>query len=206
MATAEYDSVATGGSGTRRYHSPRRRMQADQTRAAVLEAATGVVRRARLGGHRHEGVARAAAVSVERVYATFGSKAQLLKSALEVAIVGEMHRAAGGPARYAGHRYRPHDSRPRRGDRADGRRWSTSAPTADRGDPPRCDGGRHARGGARRIGRATQALGRRPREPDDGPRPRSGPGRRTVGAVRRPGLRPARGRMRMEPRPLSSPG
>lgn len=48
-----------------------------------------VVRRARLGRHRSADIARAAEVSVETVYATFGSKADLLKAALEVAIVGD---------------------------------------------------------------------------------------------------------------------
>ena len=40
MATVEPDSAVPGGSGTRRYRSPLRRMQAAQTRAVVLEAAT----------------------------------------------------------------------------------------------------------------------------------------------------------------------
>lgn len=89
MATAEYDSVATGGSGTRRYHSPRRRMQADQTRAAVLEAATRLFAERGWEGTGMRDVARSAAVSVETVYSTFGSKAQLLRSALDVAVVGD---------------------------------------------------------------------------------------------------------------------
>ena len=89
MATGRVDSVATGGSGTRRYHSPRRRMQAVQTREAVLEAAIGLFTERGWVGTGMRDVARAAEVSVERVYATFGSKAQLLKSALDVAIVGD---------------------------------------------------------------------------------------------------------------------
>ena len=79
----------TGHAGTRRYHSPRRRMQADQTREAVLEAAVRLFAESGWAGTGVRDVARAAAVSVETVYATFGSKAQLLKSALEVAVVGD---------------------------------------------------------------------------------------------------------------------
>lgn len=89
MATTEYDSAAPGRSGTRRYHSPRRRMQADQTREAVLEAAIRLFAERGWVGTGVRDVARAAAVSVETVYATFGSKAHLLKSALEVAVVGD---------------------------------------------------------------------------------------------------------------------
>lgn len=89
MATTEYDSAAPGRSGTRRYHSPRRRMQADQTREAVLEAAIRLFAERGWAGTGVRDVARAAAVSVETVYATFGSKAHLLKSALEVAVVGD---------------------------------------------------------------------------------------------------------------------
>ncbi|MFZ2172782.1 MAG: helix-turn-helix domain-containing protein [Rhodococcus sp. (in: high G+C Gram-positive bacteria)] len=88
MSTVEYDS-ATGGSENRRYRSPLRRMQAAQTRAVILEAATRLFAERGWVGTGMRGVARAAAVSVETVYATFGSKAQLLKSALDVAVVGD---------------------------------------------------------------------------------------------------------------------
>lgn len=88
MPTAECDSAALG-TGTRRYHSPRRRMQADQTREAVLEAAIRLFTERGWAGTGIRDVARAATVSVETVYAAFGSKAQLLKAALEVAIVGD---------------------------------------------------------------------------------------------------------------------
>ena len=89
MPTTESDPAAPGRSGTRRYHSPRRRMQAGQTREAVLEAAVRLFAERGWAGTGIRDVARAAAVSVETVYATFGSKAHLLKSALEVAIVGD---------------------------------------------------------------------------------------------------------------------
>ncbi|QSE88540.1 helix-turn-helix transcriptional regulator [Rhodococcus pseudokoreensis] len=89
MATVEPDSAVPGGSGTRRYRSPLRRMQAAQTRAVVLEAATRLFAERGWAGTGVRDIARAAEVSVETVYATFGSKADLLKAALEVAIVGD---------------------------------------------------------------------------------------------------------------------
>ena len=89
MASTEYDSAAPGKSGTRRYHSPRRRIQADQTREAVLEAGVRLFAERGWAGTGIRDVARAATVSVETVYASFGSKAQLLKSAVDVAIVGD---------------------------------------------------------------------------------------------------------------------
>ncbi len=73
----------------RPYRSPRRRLQAAETRAAVLAAA------ARLFGDRGwaatgmRDVARAAGVSVETVYASFRSKSDLLMAAIDVAVVGD---------------------------------------------------------------------------------------------------------------------
>jgi AcrR family transcriptional regulator len=76
--------------GTRRaYRSPRREQQAAETRAMVLAAA------ARLFGERGwaatgmRDVARAAGVSVETVYASFGSKSDLLLAAIDLAVVGD---------------------------------------------------------------------------------------------------------------------
>ncbi|MEE2035260.1 helix-turn-helix domain-containing protein [Rhodococcus chondri] len=87
MATVEYDSA--GGSESRRYRSPLRRMQAAQTRAGVLEVAVRLFAERGWAGTAMRDVARTAGVSVETVYATFGSKAQLLKAALDVAVVGD---------------------------------------------------------------------------------------------------------------------
>ncbi|MGU3585823.1 TetR/AcrR family transcriptional regulator [Rhodococcus sp. C26F] len=89
MATVKYDPPAPGGSGTRRYRSPRRQMQAAQTRAAALDAAARLFAERGWTGTSMRDVARAAEVSVETLYGAFGSKAQLLKSAAEVAIVGD---------------------------------------------------------------------------------------------------------------------
>ena len=73
----------------RPYRSPRRELQAAETRAMVLAAA------ARLFGERGwaatgmRDVARAAGVSVETVYASFRSKSDLLMAAIDVAVVGD---------------------------------------------------------------------------------------------------------------------
>jgi AcrR family transcriptional regulator len=76
--------------GARRaYRSPRREQQAAETRAMVVAAA------ARLFGERGwaatgmRDVARAAGVSVETVYASFGSKSDLLLAAIDLAVVGD---------------------------------------------------------------------------------------------------------------------
>jgi AcrR family transcriptional regulator len=64
-------------------------MQAAQTRADVLDAASRLFAERGWAGTGMRDVARAAAVSVETVYATFGSKAGLLKSTLEIAVAGD---------------------------------------------------------------------------------------------------------------------
>ena len=88
---------------TRTYRSPRRALQAQQTRVAVLARLPCAVRRARLGGHgrarRRDGEA---GVSVETVYATLGGKVALLTAALDGAVAGDdepipLVRAAGVP-------------------------------------------------------------------------------------------------------------
>ena len=73
----------------RRYESPRRVEHAAQTRAAVLEAATALFGENGWAGTGMRDVARAAGVAVETVYANFGSKAELLLAALDVAVVGD---------------------------------------------------------------------------------------------------------------------
>jgi AcrR family transcriptional regulator len=75
--------------GKRRYRSPRRLMQAEQTRAGVIAAASRVFsERGWLAANMRD-VAREATVSVETLYSSFGSKAGLLGAALDVAIVGD---------------------------------------------------------------------------------------------------------------------
>jgi AcrR family transcriptional regulator len=73
----------------RRYSSPLRAAQAGQTRLAVLAAATRLFAEKGWSGTGMREVARAAQVSVETVYANFGSKGALLREALDVAVVGD---------------------------------------------------------------------------------------------------------------------
>jgi AcrR family transcriptional regulator len=73
----------------RRYESPLRAAQAEQTRATVVAAATRLFIERGWNGTGMRDVAREARVSVETVYANFGSKAELLKQALDVAVVGD---------------------------------------------------------------------------------------------------------------------
>jgi AcrR family transcriptional regulator len=73
----------------RTYRSPRRRQQAAETRAAVLEAATRLFGEHGWAATGMRDVARAAGVSVETVYAGFGAKSDLLMAAIDVAVVGD---------------------------------------------------------------------------------------------------------------------
>lgn len=75
--------------GRRRYDSPLRRAQAESTRGAVLSAATALFEQRGWAATSMREVARNAGVSVETVYAGFGSKAELLRQALDVAIAGD---------------------------------------------------------------------------------------------------------------------
>jgi AcrR family transcriptional regulator len=73
----------------RGYQSPRRERQAAETRAAVLEAAVRLFGERGWAATGMREVARGAEVSVETVYAGFGSKSELLMAALDVALVGD---------------------------------------------------------------------------------------------------------------------
>ena len=73
----------------RSYHSPRRRLQAAQTRAAVLDAATRLFGELGWADTSMRHVAKAAGVSTETVYAAFGSKGDLLAAVMDVAVVGD---------------------------------------------------------------------------------------------------------------------
>jgi AcrR family transcriptional regulator len=90
-------AARTGPSDTptrRRYTSPLRAEQAAQTRAAVLAAATDLFATKGWAATGMRDVARDAGVAVETVYAGFGSKADLLQAALDVAVVGDDAPAA----------------------------------------------------------------------------------------------------------------
>jgi AcrR family transcriptional regulator len=75
--------------GPRRYRSPRRKHQAEQTRALILDAASGLFAQRGWSATGMRDVATAAGVAVETVYANFAGKAELLKSVLDVAVVGD---------------------------------------------------------------------------------------------------------------------
>ena len=77
------------GAARRAYRSPLRAAQAGQTRLVILAAATRLFAEQGWAGTGMRDIARAAQVSVETVYANFGSKAQLLKQAMDVAVVGD---------------------------------------------------------------------------------------------------------------------
>jgi len=83
--------MTTGQAPPRRraYRSPRRQQQAAETRAAVLAAAVQLFGERGWAATGMREVARAAGVSVETVYAGFGSKSDLLLAALDVAVVGD---------------------------------------------------------------------------------------------------------------------
>jgi AcrR family transcriptional regulator len=75
--------------GRRVYRSPRRAQQAAETRASVLAAATRLFGERGWSATGMRDVAREAAVSVETVYAGFGTKNDLLMAAIDVAVVGD---------------------------------------------------------------------------------------------------------------------
>ena len=64
-------------------------MQAAQTRAVVLEAAARLFRELGWADTSMRSVAKAAGVSIETVYAGFGSKGDLLAAVMDVAVVGD---------------------------------------------------------------------------------------------------------------------
>lgn len=72
------------------YHSPRRQLQAEQTRVAVLRAAAESFADLGWGGTTVRDVARRAGVAVETVYAHYPSKSELLLAALDVSVVGDV--------------------------------------------------------------------------------------------------------------------
>lgn len=76
--------------GSRRpYRSVRRRQQAAETRALVLSAATSLFAERGWSATGMREVARVAGVAVETVYASFGSKTELLLSAIDAGVVGD---------------------------------------------------------------------------------------------------------------------
>jgi AcrR family transcriptional regulator len=77
----------------RAYRSPRRRLQAAETRSAVVDAALLLFGDHGWAATGMRDVAREAGVSVETVYANFSSKSELLMAAFDVAVVGDAEPA-----------------------------------------------------------------------------------------------------------------
>jgi AcrR family transcriptional regulator len=73
----------------RAYNSSRRAAQAAQTRADVLAAAVECFSESGWSGTTLNAVAERAGVAVETVYNGFGTKKQLLREAMDVAVVGD---------------------------------------------------------------------------------------------------------------------
>jgi AcrR family transcriptional regulator len=75
--------------GKRTYDSSLRKQQASQTRMRILDAAQKLFAERGYAASTIESIASAAGVAVDTVYATFGSKREVLKSLLDVRVGGD---------------------------------------------------------------------------------------------------------------------
>src|SRR5450631_3090057 len=73
----------------RSYRSPLRTAQAGQTQRAIIDAATRLFVEAGYGATSIDAIAEAAGVSRATVFAAVGGKAELLKRAYDIALVGD---------------------------------------------------------------------------------------------------------------------
>lgn len=73
----------------RPYRSPKREEQARATRASIVDAAHRLFVDRGYGATTMEAIAAAANVAVQTVYATFGSKVEILKVAVDFAVAGD---------------------------------------------------------------------------------------------------------------------
>jgi AcrR family transcriptional regulator len=73
----------------RAYNSTRRKRQAAETRAEVLDAAVVLFNESGWAGTTVAAIAEAAGVAVETVYSGFGSKTALLRDAADASVVGD---------------------------------------------------------------------------------------------------------------------
>lgn len=76
-----------------RYHSPLRERQAAQTRQAILDAALALFAEQGWAATTLPAIAGRAGISVDTIYATFGTKSAVLLAVVEVAIVGDDEEA-----------------------------------------------------------------------------------------------------------------
>lgn len=74
---------------TRRYHSPQRRAQAQQTERRIVDAAAGLLIEHGWSAMTLADVARAAGISPAMLYKVFRTKADLAKRVYDVAVVGD---------------------------------------------------------------------------------------------------------------------
>jgi AcrR family transcriptional regulator len=88
--------MAAEGSGKRtvKYHSPLRARQAAETRRSVIDAALTLFQQHGWAATTLPMIARGADVSVDTIYASFGTKSAVLLEAFEVALVGDDDEAA----------------------------------------------------------------------------------------------------------------
>ncbi len=77
------------GVKARKYDSRRRRAQASETRAAIVSAARDLFRERGFGNTTVADIATAAGVSVETIYASVGTKAELLHKAWDITVGGD---------------------------------------------------------------------------------------------------------------------
>lgn len=87
-------TTASGDGARRPYRSTHRQQQAARTRALVLEAATSLFADRGWSATGMRDIAKEAGVAVETVYASFGSKTDLLLTAIDVAVVGDAEPVA----------------------------------------------------------------------------------------------------------------
>lgn len=89
ITIVNYGAVETAQGGARQYRSDRRSKQARRTRQRLVAAATASFLARGYAGTTMRAIAAAAGVSVPTVEQQFGTKMQLLKAAIDVAIAGD---------------------------------------------------------------------------------------------------------------------
>jgi AcrR family transcriptional regulator len=85
----------------RRYDTSRRRAAAEQTRLAIVASARELFLGNGYGATTMPAIAEAAGVALDTVYAAIGSKPELLRHLIELAISGESRPVAGEERAYA---------------------------------------------------------------------------------------------------------
>ena len=81
--------MATANKAARRYHSPRRQEQARRTRERIIAAACDRFLASGYTAATMRGIANGAGVAVQTVELVFGTKRELLKAVIDVAIAGD---------------------------------------------------------------------------------------------------------------------